>query len=270
MATYFGKAVRSSNFFVITGISSGVIAYLIRVALAKNLKPEEFGLFYAALSLVIFFLFFRDLGLSTALIKYIAEFKSQNKLNEIKTSILCVFMIQFVSSAVISVVLFFSSEYLSKHYFKDPNAVIVLDLLIIYALSSALFTVIKNSFQGLQNMYLCASIELVKNVTILVTILILFWHGYGVFSPAIAFAIVSGILFLIYSPILLHKFNLFSYNISQPKEIAKKLIYFGIPTFATSVGGKIIGYIDTIMLTHYRSLGEVGIYNVVLDRKSVV
>jgi O-antigen/teichoic acid export membrane protein len=59
-------------------------------------------------------------------------------------------------------------------------------------------------------------------------------------------------------------FNFSKHKIKNTKTISKKLIYFGIPVFATSIGGKIIGYIDTLILTYFVSLTEVGIYNVVL------
>jgi O-antigen/teichoic acid export membrane protein len=48
------------------------------------------------------------------------------------------------------------------------------------------------------------------------------------------------------------------------KPITKQLFIFGIPVLVTNVGGKVIGYIDTLILTNFRTLTEVGIYNVIL------
>ena len=38
----------------------------------------------------------------------------------------------------------------------------------------------------------------------------------------------------------------------------------GLPFFVTAIGDKVIVYIDTLMLTYFSTLTEVGIYNVVL------
>ena len=52
--------------------------------------------------------------------------------------------------------------------------------------------------------------------------------------------------------------------------ISKKLFLFGIPVLVTSVGSKIISDIDTLILTYFRPLSEVGIYNVVLPSAMIL
>ena len=52
--------------------------------------------------------------------------------------------------------------------------------------------------------------------------------------------------------------------------VLKKMILFGIPSFATAFAGTIIGYIDTLMLTYFSPLSEVGIYNVVLPSALII
>ncbi len=83
-------------------------------------------------------------------------------------------------------------------------------------------------------------------------------------SPAYAWLITSVILVLVFSPILLKKFNIFSYEMEDTKKISKDLLIFGLPLMLTMVGGLVISYTDTLMLTYFRSLSEVGIYNVIL------
>ncbi len=264
MATYTHKALRGATNVLFFSVLASIIAYLTRIVLARNLSIEEFGLFYSVFTIIIFFLFFRDLGFGEALVKYIAEFRAQNQPEKIKTAVTSVFTFQLIGSIIIALVFLILSDYLAEHYFKNPLASSILNMLVLYTLFSILFTNIKQVFQGFQEMFLYSTIELVKNLIVLILILLFFYFNFGVFSPVWAFVLVSPLLFLIYFPFVLKKCSFFKHKITDFKEVSKKLIFFSIPVFATSVGGMIIGYVDTLVLTYYGTLTQVGIYNAVL------
>jgi O-antigen/teichoic acid export membrane protein len=264
VVNYTKKAVKGAGITLIFSIVASLVAYLVRVVLARNLEPADYGLFYAVFTFVIFFLFFRDLGLGQALIKYVAEFRAQGKFNDIKTAIVAVFSMQFTSSLVFGIFFFLMADYLGEHYFKSAAAPLLLKILVGYVLLSILFIIVKQTFNGFQHMFLFSSVEFLKNVIVLTLAVIFIRLGYKELSPVLAFTLACPLLFLIYLPFLLQKFKFFRYKIEHFFATSKKLLLFGIPVFATDVGGKIIGYIDTLILTNYRSLTEVGIYNVVL------
>src|SRR3989338_841041 len=264
MVTYTHKALRGATNVLFFSVLASIIAYLTRIVLARNLSTEEFGLFYSVFTVIIFFLFFRDLGFGEALVKYIAEFRAQNQPEKIKTAITSVFTFQLIGSILIAIIFLIFSDYLAVHYFKNPRAALILRVLVLYTIFSVLFTTIKAVFQGFQQMFLYSTIEFAKNLIILVLILLFFYFNLGIFSPVLAFVMVSPILFLIYFPFLLKRCLFFQHKLTHFKEVSKKLIFFSIPVFATSVGGMIIGYVDTLVLTYYWTLTQVGIYNAVL------
>ena len=82
-------------------------------------------------------------------------------------------------------------------------------------------------------------------------VFLFFTQGFSLFSPVFAFALVSPILFLLYVPFVFNTFNLLHYKVKHFKTHTKKLFSFGVPVFATAVGGKIIGYLDTLFLTYF-------------------
>src|SRR3989344_3409603 len=264
MANYAQKAFRGAGITLIFSVLASLVAYITRVVLARKLTPEEFGLFFAIFNFVIFFLFFRDLGLPQALVKYIAEFKILQKYNGIKTAIVSVFTFQLLSSAAFSLFFFLAAEFLAENYFHHPLADPILKFLAVYTILSVLFIVIKSIFQGLQLITWYASVELLKNGIVLGLILLFLALGRTLFAPVLAYVLVSILLFVIYFPFVLYGFNFFQHKLENFKDITAKLFRFGIPVIATDIGGKVIGYIDTIILTYYVSLTEVGIYNVVL------
>lgn len=264
MVNYTKKALKGASVSLFFGIGSALVAYITRVVLARNLLPEEYGLFYAVFTFLMFFLFFRDLGLNQAMVKYIAEFRIGEKFNEIKTTIFSVIIIQAASTIILSIFLVIFGKSLAENYFGDSRAQTILMILVIYVISSILFLAIKHIFQGFQRMFLYSSIEFVKDATVLIASVIFFKLGQTLLAPVYAYAVVCFILLIIYGPSAIKISNYFKSKITGFKPISKKLISFGIPVFATSVGGRFIAYIDTLILTYYGNLTEVGIYNVVL------
>ncbi len=262
---YTKTAVKGLAYGVIFNILAGLTAYLTRLILARSMTPAEYGLFYAVFTLVTFSLFFRDLGFDQALVKYIAEWKVTKKYNEIKTAIAAVLCIQLIASLILAGVFFLLADFLAANYFQNQEAAIILKVLIIYVLFSLTIRTIRGLFQGVQEMGLFASTEFVKNAIVLIATIIFIALGFGFFAPAIAFALAGPIFLLTYLPSIIKKFSfLKDSKISNFTSTAHLLWVFGIQVFATSAGNKIIGEIDTLILTYTRSLTEVGIYNVVL------
>jgi O-antigen/teichoic acid export membrane protein len=262
--SYMKRALRGTFWVMLFHVGASVISYGTRVVLARNLTPSEYGLFYAVFTFVMFFMFFRDLGLVQSVAKYIPEYKIQEKYNEIKTVITSALGMQLISSVFFSITFYVLADYLAVHYFKGPDAAIYLKYLIIYVIASVIYRTMKSVFHGFQSMFFYASGEFMKNVVVLSLIILFLKLGYGTLTPLLAFTLVFPILIIIYAVPAHKTFNLFKHKITDLKPISKKVLFFGIPVFATAVGSKVIGYIDTLILTYFRTTAEVGIYNVIL------
>ncbi len=261
---YTKKAVHGTTMVLIMGVVAALIAYATRIVMARKLTPEEYGLFYAVFTLISFFLFFRDLGIGLALVKFIPEFKIQEKLDYVKSAILSVIGFQLLSSLIFSLAVFLLSDFLAVHYFKDPSAKIILQLLLFYVLGSVFYRVFRSTFNGFQNTKIYSILEPLKNGTALLLILLFFHLGFQVLAPVLAYALVCFVVVLILLPSFLKTFPLHQYKAAEFRQVTKNLFLFGIPMFATSIAGKLITDIDTLMLTHFRPLQEVGIYNTIL------
>ncbi len=268
--SYTKRAIFGASFIMLFHVFSDLLSYLTRIVLARNLTPTELGLFYSVFTFVIFFLFFRDLGQGSALLKFIPELRLSKKYNEIKTSIFSVISMQVVSSMIFILIIWLIADKLAVSYFRDSSAVGLLQLMSIYVFFSIFYILFRKVFHGFQSVFVFASMEFVKAFTILVLVLIGLSFSTTPLAPMIAYALVSPIIVLLYFPLLLKRFNLFKYKIKNVVPVSKKIFWFGLPMFATSVGSKIIGYVDTLILTYFRPLAEVGVYNVVLPSALVM
>ncbi len=260
---YAKRALRGSLFVFIASVITAFLGYFTRIILARGLTVEDYGLFFAVFSFVSFLLFFRDMGLGSALVKHLAEFKAKKQFNEIKTGIFAVFVSLFILSAIFGLVLYFLAPWLSQNYFKDGRAAIILYFFIAYILFSALFLFLGNIFQGFQKIKTFSLMEPIRCAIVFILILLLLKWDYGIIAPVIAYAISWLAVFLIFLPFAWHAFSFLKYKIQNTRQITKQLYIFGMAVALAQIGAKVIARIDTLMLTYFTSLTDVGIYNAV-------
>ena len=262
--SYVKRAVHGISLVFIMSMLAAAVAYVTRIVMARNLSPEEYGLFTAVFVFINFFLFFRDLGIGNALSKYIPEFLVKNKFSYVKSAIVFVFLFQLFSSFILVVILFIMAPYLAENYFKNPLAEPILKLLFFYIFGSVIYRMFRHVSNGFQNIKLFSIFAFLKNITLLSIILFLFYLKKGIYAPVIAYALVCYIVVIITFPLIWKTFPISKYKMKGFRVVTKKLFLFGLPLFATSIAGKFITNMDTLILTNYRSLAEVGVYNVVL------
>lgn len=265
MGKYLRKAVRGAGIAAIMTLLATLLGYLIRIVLSRNLDPTEFGLFFSVYTFILFIIFFRDLGLTQSLVKYIAQYEVTKNFHKIKTVMLTVFTLLFISTVFFGIILWISSGFLAQHYFKNPHAEPMLQIMLIYLMGTAFFKVVKHSFQGFQQIFFLTLADFSKNLFGLLLIILFFKISFGGnMAPALAYTIALPLLIVFFLPFLLKRFPFYKYKIIQFKQTSKEVILFGLPVFVTFIGGRFIGYIDTLLLTHFRTLAEVGIYNVIM------
>lgn len=269
--SYARKIVRGAIAIFILSVLSGFVGYLTRIIYARNLTIEEYGLFYAVLSLVGLIAGFKDMGLSSAMMRYIPEFIVQKKNELIKKSIITVVLLQTLFLLITTTVTFFLSDYLAIHYFHNPSAGIIIRILGFGLLFAVLYDTLSSIFHGFQEMFYASFLNFCKMLVILISSVIGFYFGLGIMSPTIAYIIYPIIIFLVFFPIFLKIFPQFTRINGKPdKATAKKLFKFGLPVFIGSLGSIILGYTDTLTLTYFSGAKEVGVYNVVMPTSMLV
>ena len=70
---YSKNAIKNSSIVFLFGVVSTIIGYLTRIFLSHNLTVADFGLFYSVLAIIGIISIFKDLGINTAIAKYIPE-----------------------------------------------------------------------------------------------------------------------------------------------------------------------------------------------------
>ncbi len=261
---YAQKAVWGTVTVFLLSILSNALGYILRIILARNLTVAEYGLFYAVFGLVSFLLFFRDLGLNAALIKYIAEWNVQKKFDSIKTAIISVFSWQLLISCLFAGGLFLFSDFLGTSYFKNPAAHLLLKYFFIYIIISSIAVFVKSVLIGFQKISIATSAEILRLSAVIITVLLLFNKKVTVFAPLYAFIFGWVIVVLFLLPFMFKTFSFLKYCVRDSHKTTKMLFSFGLPVMLTSIGSRVIAQLDTLLLTYFGTLEQVGIYNVIL------
>jgi O-antigen/teichoic acid export membrane protein len=256
------KLVFDAGRLFLFGLLASAFGYLIRIILSRQMSLEDFGLFYSVFTFVGFFIVFRDFGLSSALMKFIPEFLVKQELGKVKSSIKFVISINLAVSLVIALLFIFLSNFLVKNYFGNELAKPLLFIMAIYFVLYSLYRVLMNIFVGFQRSEFYSLDLFFINFFVLIGLFV--FSKFGIFSPAISYVIAAfiGIVFGFF--VLIKLFDFFGTKCDFSGSLRKGLFNYGFPLLLASFGYIVIGQIDVMMLTKFRTLAEVGVYSVVL------
>lgn len=261
---YKGRLLKGSVYITVSSIIAGFLSYLIRVFLARNLSLEDYGLYFSIFSLISLFLLFRDLGIIPTLARSIAKFSAKKEFNKVKTVITAAITIQFIASTLIIFLIFMLADYFNVYFFKRAESVTILKLFAIYIYLSFIAIITKTILLGFQKNKLFSIFEVVKNLGSLILLFFLAFYIKNSYLPLLGYSFGFFFAGLIFIPLVLKIFSFFKYKIVNLSKQVKKIVFFGLPLFLTDLGNKVMGNIDTLMLTYFTNLKLVGVYNVAL------
>ncbi|MCK4589141.1 MAG: flippase [Nanoarchaeota archaeon] len=264
MTNYTRKAIKGVGYVFILTLLASFLAYLIRVFLARELSVSDYGLFWAAFTFMMFFLIFREIGLTSAQTKYIAEYYGKKDYSKIKTLIVSSFIFKFISSSFLICFLILSARFLSIHFFKSPISYYILINLSLYVLFSLLCNHMHSILVGFQKVKWFSLTEPLRLGFALLFSFIFFQFNLGIMAPIFGFIIGVILTCIVLFTGLLRYLFILKYPIKDFWGTTRQLFKFGIPVIFRGVGGKVISHFDVLILTYLVSLKEVGIYTAIL------
>lgn len=264
MVNYIRKLVRGSLLVFFMAAITSLLTYVFRIYLARELTVEEYGLIFAVLSLILFVNVFRVLGISDASTKYIVDFIAKKDYSGVKTVIFSQSIIFLFTTTIFSVCLWLFSSFLSLNYFSNSLAKPVLLFFLFYFVIHAFNTVPLLLLRGFQKEKFYSLAEPIRMAGLFVSTIILFYFGFGILSPVIAYAIGSFISFLVMLFFSRKYWFVFSFKLYPLRSMVKRLIGFGLPLMFGGFGNMIINQLDVLLITFFMTLTDVGIYNVIL------
>lgn len=254
-----GLVIKNSVYQFSTSIVSKIGSILFTMILARMLLPELFGLYSLALSTIILFASFSDLGILDTSVMFLSRELSKRRGNPGGYYNYLLKLKMFLSISV-SLLLVVSAYFIANSYYHKP---IFFALLAgsLYILASGLLGFFAGIFQAENNFRKIFSKEAVFQflrlifVPIVILLTIKDSDQLLIFSMFIALALSYFISFLY---LYLNRPTYEGYELKNDEK--KKVNSSVILLTATILSGVFFGYVDTIILGRYVQSQYIGFY----------
>ena len=271
MSEYGARVVRGTSWVLALSIVGAIIGYLTRIYLARVFSVEDYGLFYAVLTFMALFSFIKEFGLNTALVKHISGYIGSSERSRIKTLIFSVICLQMVFAFSVAIFFIATADYWALNYFKTASAALPLQIIAFSFAISMFITLLQSVFQGFGMMRYFAATETLRITTITASVVGLVGiAGLGVVGAAWSYVIAAVVAPVVMFIVAMKVVPRLPGAMRASFSAAKEMWLFGLPVFMASIGAILLGYTDTILLVGFRSLEEVGLYNVALPTSQLL
>ena len=261
-----GKIAKGAGVVFLGTMAGMFLAFIIRVVIVRYITLEEYGLYSLALVLSSLFTTVSILGLEEGSTRYIAYFRSRNKMRNVENTICSSLLITVITGLVSFITLFFFSDIISEKIFHCPRLTLPLKIFSASIPFGVLISIFTSFFRGFDDVKPRVYFqEIIRNVLfILLLILVISLHlpYLGVFYSYLISIVTVCVLFGLYalrklpcSPI-----NKSCLNIAG-LTTGKKLLFFSFPLLGATMLNMLMNWTDTLMIGFFETPDVVGLYN---------
>ncbi len=242
----------------------GVVNYLFNMYLAQKLNPAVYGVYSVGLAIFNILGIICLLGLDQGLVRYIALYKGEENFQRIKGIIVSSLILVSVFTILISILLFIFSGYISENLFHKKELKEILRFFSAILPLFGVFSVFVFSFQGFRAVkYIVYTKNLFEPLTRFFFVAIFFLFGLkiiGVMLSHLLALILSVFLSYFFIKKIFPSFEKVSLHFEM-----KSILLFSFPLFLSKIFQIGIEKIDTLMLSYFKQIYKVGIYNASLQ-----
>ncbi len=235
------------------------IGFIIRPLLARWLGPDGLGLYSVIFTIYVIFLIPANLGLSPAVVKYVAQYKEKRK--EVSKISSAGLLVSLIFGTITSVILYFLSPYITDFFDMSKLLNLIPILCIVFPLASFFQTEL-GILNGLREMRHFAFLTIFQQICMAFFIIILVSCGFGVWGAVIGI-VSSPLLPIVVGLFLLNK-NGIHWDFSEFLFYSKELSSFGWKLAGANAVNELNNRLDILLIGYFLSATDVGYYSVSL------
>lgn len=241
------------------------LGYIIILIISKTYGTVGAGLYNLSVSLITILGSIATLGMNISIIRYVGNFANHGDMSKIVRLYQNILKILLFSILFIAVNIYFFKNIIAESLFHSSDMIhIVITIAIVFPFMS-LNNINLELLRGLKKINISEYLRSVNRpifILLLLPILVVFFSNnasIAIFSFEVAVIVTS-----IISSYIVFK-CMESITISCKKNLLKsEIIKTSLPMMITSIAVLIMGNLDTIMLSMYSSISNVGIYGISL------
>ena len=254
--------VKNTTITYISMFINFIIGFIFAILIARLLAPYQYGLLSLSRSIVGIIAPIALLGLSTSLVRYIPSTRiaSTEKSNQYIITAFGVSILSVVSATFLWLLL---SDYVATVIFHDVNLVLIFKVIAFLIILSALSALITDTLRGFEEFKIYNFLS-VSNMAMALffSLVLVYLLGFE------ALFVICGSIISIFITVLYGLFFVkrkFSISLSKSqfeKEIAKKLLKYGLPLVPGSFFLILMTSIDKFAIGSLMNVTNVGYYSI--------
>jgi O-antigen/teichoic acid export membrane protein len=246
--------IRNLGWLFMATVIAKIFLFIINVFGGRVLGPEKYGSYNVIISVASFLLIPVFLGISAALVKYVAEEKKAEK----KKSLYSTVWIFFIACEILFVALYFIFRNQLKLLFGVNESIFVLAIILTFFW--ALWSFMDNSMQGLLLMKKLSKVIIISNAVMFAVFLLLLASGktstYSIYLLYIP--LITGYLaFFIGGFFFIRKYLVAKF---ESRFFMKQMVPYALWATVIALSTTFFGNIDILMLNYFLGVKTVGIY----------
>jgi len=267
------KVSARGGFNLFWGLATSTIISAVGVILvARLLSPPEYGLVAIAFMAPNLIAIFRDWGVNSAMIKYTAQYRSENKTANLKSILAAGLFFELVLGFSLSFIPILLSGFLATDVFQRPNIKPLIEVASFTIFAGALLTAAQSAFTGYERMELVSITLICQSAlkTVLAPLLVIFGLGAcgAILGTTMAFLIVGLISILLLYTVLYKNLQTPNECMHDKPEIVKTIktmFKYGVPLSISAILSGFLAQFYNFLIAIYCTDQMIGNYHVALN-----
>jgi len=255
------KTILSEAFLSFSGMTLGsVFRYIFSIVMARFLGAQMLGIYSLGNAVTRIAEIFALMGLDNGILRFVSR-DTENKEN-VKNSIYSSLKFGFLSSIIISIILFCSAEFIVNNLLNEDNFLVIVIKIFALSLPFSVLTLISSfatqAFKILK--YKIFVNQIVNPLTLLIAFLASY-HFLGTKLSILIPTVVSAVVGLVFITKFLSYFTDINFKNLIKEDVNKEILRFSIPLMFVSAIGIIMHWVDIVMLGILSNATDVGMYH---------
>ena len=265
------RASAKGSFHYLWGlVLSNLISSAGTIFIARLLGAEQYGLYAVVLSVPLLIMLLRDLGITSAIVQFTAQFRVEGRMDEIRSVYLSGIIFEIIMGLVLSVLSFVSADFLATYLFNRPAIAPLIRIASFVILTNGIIASSTAAFTGDEKMELNSIMIVCRSsfrvgFTVLLIIL-----GFGTSGATIGWIVgsfIAAVIGLFFVWKIYRRLPKPTSHKLEIKAYLSTMLTYSIPlSFATIVTGLLPQYYAFLLPIHYVTNNViVGNYNVAMN-----
>ena len=268
-ATEMARISARGGFHLLWGlVLSTVISAVGTIIIARLLGPDNMGLYMIALAAPNLIATFRDWGVTTAMIKYSAEFNNENNVSKIRSIFVSGLVFEIIVGLALSVLSLVLSPFLAQ-FLGRPAIVQLIQIASLFILTGALVNTATAAFTGMEKMHLNSIMLIIQSSIKTALIIALVALGLGTLGAVTGFSIgvlFAGLIGVLLMYVMYRSLPKSTGSALELMKTIKTMLKYGFPlSIGVILSGFLTQFNSTILAIFVTDNALIGNYSVALN-----